>query len=86
MHGIDAGRDFSKMTDMTVVYVDLGISSGMEYALMHADDVEHPVIQRGLPEDLWFEFVLQARTAKLKIPLDNHRLEAMLKHAEEVHT
>lgn len=86
IHGIDAGRDFSKMTEMTVIYTDLGVSSGMQYALMHADVVDHPVIERELPEDLWFEFVLQAREAKLSIPLTNPRLEAMLAKAEELYS
>ncbi len=56
-HGIDAGRDFSRITEKTVVYTDLGISSGMQYALDHADDISHPVVTRILPEELWHDFL-----------------------------
>lgn len=78
IHGIDAGRDFSKMTEMTVIYTDLGISSGMKYALMHADDVNHPVIDRTLPENLWFDFLYVAREKGLELPITNPRLEKLL--------
>ncbi len=60
-HGIDAGRDFARKTEMTVIYSDLGISSGMQYALDHADEVNHPVVERTLPKYLWDAFLEECR-------------------------
>lgn len=59
-HGIEAGRDFAYMTDKTVVYTDLGVSSGMKWALDHADEIKHPVIERQLPQELWDAFHAEA--------------------------
>ena len=63
--GISAGRDFSDMTQKTVMYLDLGISSGMEYAMTHAKETNHPLEQRSLPDDLWEKFTSTAKRMNL---------------------
>lgn len=54
--GIEAGRDFSQMTDKTIMYMDLGLSNGMKLAIDDAKNNKHPLEQRTLPEKLWREF------------------------------
>ena len=66
--GIEAGRDFSAMTQKTIMYLDLGLSSGMRYANEHAGDTDHPIEQRTLPEDLWNEFTRVAIELQLTPP------------------
>lgn len=44
--GIQAGFAWRDASDATVVYVDLGISKGMEYGIKHARETGHPVEMR----------------------------------------
>lgn len=57
MLGIDAGLMWGEAAARTVVYVDLGISSGMCYGIEHAEDVERPVVFRNLTSTRWESFV-----------------------------
>lgn len=41
--GIDAGLAWGRVADMTVVYIDLGVSRGMEYGIAAANKAERPV-------------------------------------------
>lgn len=56
MMGIDAGLEWGKAADTTVVYLDLGISSGIAYGVKNARDAGRIVDYRQLPEDLWEKF------------------------------
>lgn len=47
--GIDAGFAWRAAAGMTVVYTDLGISSGMGYGIEHARGLDHPIEYRTLP-------------------------------------
>lgn len=42
-HGIEAGLELAKRADLTAVYADLGISSGMEWGVKHAKDCGRPI-------------------------------------------
>lgn len=46
--GIDAGLAWGKVAEATVVYIDLGISRGMEYGITEAARVGRPVEYRKL--------------------------------------
>lgn len=46
--GIAAGFAWRHVADMTVVYTDLGTSSGMKYGIEHAEDLGHPIEYRTL--------------------------------------
>ena len=50
MKGILAGFAWGKYADATVVYVDLGISSGMQLGILNAREANRPVEYRSLPE------------------------------------
>lgn len=50
--GIEAGFVFRNLCKHTVVYTDLGISSGMQYGIDHANDMGHTIEFRTLPADL----------------------------------
>ncbi len=54
--GIDAGLVWGEMAAYTVVYVDLGISTGMAYGIRNARDAERPIDVRMLPGDMWDDF------------------------------
>jgi hypothetical protein len=49
--GIRAGFAFRKVADATVVYTDLGFSTGMKYGIEHATQLGHPIEYRSI--DLW---------------------------------
>lgn len=49
-HGIDAGLAWGAVADKTVVYVDRGISQGMEYGIMRAKREGRPLEFRSLPQ------------------------------------
>lgn len=51
--GIKAGLAWGWVADATVVYVDLGISRGMEEGINHAHAQIRPVELRTLPPDLF---------------------------------
>jgi len=46
--GIEAGLAWGRVADMTVVYVDRGISPGMEYGIEHAKRANRPIEYRSL--------------------------------------
>ncbi len=47
--GIDAGLAWGRVAEATVVYVDKGISRGMEYGIEAAEKVARPIEYRRLP-------------------------------------
>ncbi|AXE32748.1 hypothetical protein DK842_17935 [Chromobacterium phragmitis] len=47
--GIEAGLAWGRLADKTVVYADLGISSGMVYGIDRAAQEGRPVEYRSLP-------------------------------------
>ena len=49
-NAIDAGLEWGKCADKTVVYQDLGISKGMKYGIKNAEDVGRPVEYRNLSQ------------------------------------
>jgi hypothetical protein len=51
-HGIDAGLTWKSVADGSVVYVDLGISRGMQYGIDAAKTTGLPVELRNLPADV----------------------------------
>jgi hypothetical protein len=51
-NGIDAGLAWCEVADASVVYVDLGISSGMKYGMDLARKAGLPVEVRTLPSDV----------------------------------
>jgi hypothetical protein len=51
-HGIDAGLTWKAVADGSVVYVDLGISRGMQYGIDAAKTTGLPVELRNLPADV----------------------------------
>lgn len=56
MLGIDAGLEWGKAADFTVVYVDLGLSSGIGYGVKSAIQAGRLTDFRQLPEDVWEHF------------------------------
>lgn len=51
MHGITAGFAWRQAADATVVYMDLGVSKGMEYGIAHAKELGHPIEERYLGDN-----------------------------------
>lgn len=52
--GIRAGFAFRSLVKKTVVYVDLGVSKGMQEGMLHASKLGHPVEVRSLPDfNIW---------------------------------
>ncbi|ABF88598.1 hypothetical protein MXAN_1823 [Myxococcus xanthus DK 1622] len=48
-HGIEAGFEFRRVAQATVVYTDLGYSEGMKLGIRHAEALGHPIEYRSLP-------------------------------------
>ncbi|RJS13009.1 hypothetical protein DRW03_36280 [Corallococcus sp. H22C18031201] len=48
-HGIEAGFEFRRVSQATVVYTDLGYSEGMKLGIRHAEALGHPIEYRSLP-------------------------------------
>lgn len=48
--GINAGFEWREASTKTVVYVDFGISRGMQYGIDHAVKLGHPIEYRNLPD------------------------------------
>lgn len=48
LHGIHAGFAWREKADATIVYTDLGTSSGMQYGIEDALDKERPIEYRTL--------------------------------------
>ncbi len=54
-HGIDAGLIWGSAAERTVVYIDRGISHGMNYGILRADQEQRQVIFRSLYRNQeWF--------------------------------
>lgn len=68
MMGIDAGLEWGKAADTSVVYVDLGISSGIAYGVNNAREAGRIVDYRQLPEDLWERFRFQCVQREYLVP------------------
>jgi hypothetical protein len=49
--GIQAGFAWREVAEATVVYTDLGTSTGMKYGIKHATELGHPVEYRELGSD-----------------------------------
>lgn len=49
-HGIEAGLAWGKVAEKTVVYIDKGISRGMEYGIQRAIQEGRELVFRSLPE------------------------------------
>lgn len=54
-HGIDAGLVWRSVAEASVVYVDYGMSRGMEYGVAAAKATGLPVELRNLPSDVLAE-------------------------------
>lgn len=54
--GIEAGLAWGRVADITAVYLDLGISSGMEVGISRADLEGRPVEYRSLPGQVLLSF------------------------------
>ncbi len=50
-HGIEAGYGIRMVMKKTVVYTDLGYSTGMKYGIKHAEEIGHHIEYRTLGED-----------------------------------
>lgn len=49
-HGINAGLAWGDVAEATIVYLDLGVSKGMEYGIENAKKAGRPIDYRRLPE------------------------------------
>lgn len=49
--GIDAGLAWAVCAEMSVVYIDRGISKGMEYGIKNAKDNNRPIDYRRIDEN-----------------------------------
>lgn len=56
MHGIEAGLAWRNVSEATVVYIDLGVSSGMKYGIAAAEKAGRPVEYRNLPAEAMRHF------------------------------
>ncbi len=66
--GVECAKDFSIVTNKTIVYVDLGMSPEMLYAARDAQYHNHTVELRFLPEDMWKEFTAAATAKNIDVP------------------
>ena len=46
--GIDAGLIWGQVADLTAVYIDFGISEGMQYGINHANNFGRSVVYRSI--------------------------------------
>jgi hypothetical protein len=70
--GIEAGFEFRRVAQKTVVYVDLGYPNGMKLGIDHAEQLGHAVEYRTLPDEMWAAFVrAHDGTRRAAIP-DSH--------------
>ena len=51
--GIDAGLEWGKMAELTVVYDDLGVSKGMEYGIANAKAAGREIEYRQLDKEIF---------------------------------
>ena len=67
--GIATGLEFTRMTEKTVVYIDLGVTNGMEQAIKSAENNGVEVERRKLNNDDWelyFHETLSLRSGSQK--------------------
>ena len=81
--GIDAGLVWGEAAEKTIVYVDLGMSSGMAYGILNAARATppRPIEFRNLPEDIWEEFRFECVTREYMVPVE--RAFDILVYSEE---
>jgi len=65
MLGIEAGLLWGQAAEKTVVYVDLGISSGMCYGMENASKEGRAVVFRNLSPDRWGTFCRTCKKANI---------------------
>jgi hypothetical protein len=56
--GIEAGFEWRDVSDMTVFYIDLGMTDGMRFGVEDCEKKGKPYEVRKLPVDLWQKLVL----------------------------
>ncbi len=66
--GIQAGFEWRSVTDLTVFYTDLGISSGMTWGAKDCGERGVETATRKLPDDLWKKFQHACAEEGLPIP------------------
>ncbi len=66
--GIQAGFEWRSVTDLTVFYTDLGISSGMTWGAKDCGERGVETAKRKLPDDLWARFQHACGERGLPIP------------------
>ena len=54
--GIEAGFEWREATNMTVFYIDVGFTTGMDLGLEHCKEIDKPHAVRRLPKELWYKF------------------------------
>jgi hypothetical protein len=54
--GINAGLEWGRVAEKSVIYTDLGISGGMKYGITRAEKEGRPVEFRNLPRDVMERF------------------------------
>jgi hypothetical protein len=47
--GINAGFVWRSVADITAVYIDLGITPGMQAGIEHAENMGHEIVYRSIP-------------------------------------
>jgi len=62
--GITAGFAWREVADATVVYVDLGITLGMQYGIDHAEKHGRPIEHRRLGADWYANRLARLRMAR----------------------
>lgn len=55
--GIDAGLIWGDAAKLTVVYTDLGISTGMKYGIENAKNAGRPIEYRKLHADIFSDYL-----------------------------
>jgi hypothetical protein len=47
--GIQAGLDWAEMAELRAVYIDLGVSVGMQAGIKQAEEIDQPIERRTIP-------------------------------------
>lgn len=55
--GINAGFAWRGAADLTVFYIDLGVSEGMRRGIADCEKYRRSYVTRNLPKELWDEFM-----------------------------
>ncbi len=67
--GISTGLEFAKITSKTVVYVDLGVSVGMQHAIQSANKNGICVETRRLSTEYWNKFFEEVKAIEETTPI-----------------